>query len=238
MCTYSLHSILLTCVKTFKIHLKQEYPLPSSCAKTSFTEILRRYSETAQTCSHLRRWKVASACDALLLKLIPSAGLIETAFEVQDPSCDFSVMVWIDFIVDTFFVADIFGRAFVFGQIIEIPGHFSDSHMVVRQPDQVLLRYVRKGMVIDVITGVPFSWIIMFGGLNCAGTGDGNDIGSLRLIRLIRGTRVTRVLKLFNQPEVRKAIRRLKQRTGHSTLLGIIALLVWTLLLNHVSNTL
>jgi hypothetical protein len=24
---------------------------------------------------------------------------------------------------------------------------------------------------------------------------------------------------------------------GHSTLLGIVALLVWTLLLNHVSNT-
>lgn len=146
-------------------------------------------------------------------------------------------MDWIDFVVDTFFVADIFGRAFVFGQIVDLPGHFSDSHMVVRQPDQVLLRYARGGMAIDVITGVPFSWIIMFGRLKCASTGDGDDLGSLRLIRMIRGTRVTRLLKLFNQPQVRKAIRRLKQRMGHSTLLGIVALLVWTLLLNHVSNT-
>ena len=140
--------------------------------------------------------------------------------------------------MDTFFVADIFGRAFVFGQIVDLPGHFSDSYMVVRQPDQVLLRYVRNGMAIDVITGVPFSWIIMLGGLKCATTADSSDIDSLRLIRLIRGTRITRVLKLFNQPEVRKAIRRLKQRTGHSTLFGILTLLVWTLLLNHVSTTL
>eukprot|EP00802_Teleaulax_amphioxeia_P003906 Tamp_03909.p1 GENE.Tamp_03909~~Tamp_03909.p1 ORF type:complete len:789 (+),score=142.32 Tamp_03909:50-2368(+) len=170
----------------------------------------------------------------LFIAYIATYGLIETAFVVGNPGCDFTVMDWIDFVVDTFFVADIFGRAFVFGQIVDLPGHFSDSHMVVRQPDQVLLRYARGGMAIDVITGVPFSWIIMFGRLKCASTGDGDDLGSLRLIRMIRGTRVTRLLKLFNQPQVRKAIRRLKQRMGHNTLLGIVALLVWTLLLNHI----
>jgi hypothetical protein len=170
-------------------------------------------------------------------RFMPCAGLVETAFISDIQSCDFTALDWLDFVVDTFFVADIVGRAFVFGHIVDLPGHFSDSHVVVRQPDKVLLRYVRHGMAIDVITGVPFSWIIMFGGFKCAGNGDGSDIDSLRLIRLIRGTRITRVLKLFNQPQVRKAIRRLKQRIGHSTLFGIIALLVWTLLLNHVSHT-
>ena len=168
-----------------------------------------------------------------LILYIATWGLFMMTFLEKSQDCG-TPFDWFEFGVDTFFVIDIFGRAFLFGQIVERPGFFSDMSEVVLVPEQVFKHYVHSGLVVDILTGIPYSWIgiLVYG---CDGTSSGaSDVETFRILRIVRATRVTRVLKLFNQPQVRKAIRRFRQYVGNNNMIQLASLLVMVIILNHM----
>ena len=67
------------------------------------------------------------------------------------------------------------------------------SANVILEPDKVFIKYIKGGLLVDVLTGFPIQWVIMVLYSPC----DKGRIGLLRLLRIIR---VTRVFKIFNTP--------------------------------------
>lgn len=168
-----------------------------------------------------------------LILYIATWGLFRMTFMTSSHDCT-TPFDWFEFGIDTFFVIDIFCRSFVFGQIVERPGFFSEMSEVVLEPAKVLKLYIKTGLAVDILTGIPYSWIGMtvYG---CDGTSTGaSDVETFRVLRIVRATRVTRVLKLFRQPQVRKAIRQFKQYIGHNNMIQLASLLVVVLILNHI----
>jgi hypothetical protein len=165
----------------------------------------------------------------VLILYIATWGLFQMAFLPEPPDC--TPLDWFEFGVDTFFVIDIFCRAFIFGTIIERAGFFSDSSEVVREPDRVLKRYVMTGaLAVDIVTGIPYSWISM--SLGCGS--DKTNVSDMRILRIVRATRVSRILKIFQQPQARKAMRRLKESIGNNHALKLVSLLCMVVILNHM----
>ena len=159
----------------------------------------------------------------LLVSYICTVGLLISTFDLdvnadQDGSrvCSWSPLSWFDLAVDTFFVIDIIGRLFFFGQsersVESWSGGYSD---VILEPDKVLVNYVRGGFLLDLITGFPIQWIIMAAYSPCESAG---NISTLRLLRIFR---VTRVLKLLQQPLVKKYARALRRRVGNNHILQV-----------------
>lgn len=172
-------------------------------------------------------WTIAYIC---LILYIATYDLVSQTL-LSTTGCGATAKDYFDIAVDAFFVVDVFFRCFVFGQMVERPGFFSEVSEVILDPDKVLLRYARTGMAIDVITAIPFAWIVTFAFGRC---GEGQDVATFRLIRIFRGTRITRVLRLFQQPQIRKAIRKIKHQIGHNNVIKFTFLLFAILLLNHI----
>jgi hypothetical protein len=92
----------------------------------------------------------------LSILYIATWGLLSTTFMSPEGACVRDVTDWIDIGIDAFFVADILGRLFFFGQIIEQTAIFSTQKaQILLVPDQVLVRYVRTGLVVGKIMPKP-----------------------------------------------------------------------------------
>jgi hypothetical protein len=168
-----------------------------------------------------------------LIIYISTVGLMVNTFdldvETMSSDCKWSAFAWFDLAVDTFFVIDIFGRAFLFGVTVDSGRTWSgELPEAILQPDIVFRRYVKQGMTLDIVTGFPLQWVIMSRFSPCESAG---DLSTLRLLRIFR---VTRVFKIFQRPIIRKWMRLLRRRVGNNNVLQIWSHLATVVFFTHV----
>lgn len=161
---------------------------------------------------------------------ITTVGLVISTFDldVLNSCTSWSTYNWIDFSIDGFFVADIIGRCFFFGQEGQRLGIWDRHTDLILEPDRVFLNYVKGGFIVDVLTGFPVQWVIMSLYTPCE-TRD--KIGLFRLIRVIR---LTRVFKIFNTPQIRKWARQFRRHVGNNYTVQLVRLFSFVVLVTHV----
>jgi CRP-like cAMP-binding protein len=199
-----------------------------SMADTSPLSFLRCYRCIDPDSIFVTCWTVVFV---VLVLYICTVGLIVNTFDLDGHSralCVWSSFNWLDLAIDTFFVIDIFCRAFVFAVTDDKYAWSGHPSEIIDQVDQVFLRYLKGGMLVDVVTGFPVQWIIMSAYTPCESA---KDIAMLRLLRVFR---VTRIFKLFQQPQVRKWTRAVRRRVGNNNVMQIWTHVAAVFLFCHV----
>jgi hypothetical protein len=174
----------------------------------------------------------------LLIFYIATFGLFSATFldilpAGFGPKCgEITTVMLVDACVDGFFLLDIVFRLLLFGQVLNA-GNNSTAPIVLVQPDQVLLRYVRNGLLVDVLTGVPIQWFILLLPTDCSSVASGESSRGLLLVRALRLIRITKVIKIFRTNEVRQWVKRLQRRLGNNNLMTSATMILVLLVVNH-----